>query len=163
MVLSDRHLRRKITLTLGGKQFVLVKKPGESMEHVLGKAAAVALYRTAYPDLSIEVPVGDKYKPDVVSLDHAGRPRFWAESGTVSKQKLTKLFKRYPDTHFVFLRFGAVAPGFRTLVERCIPGGHRGTVEVLGLPHDLAERLETGLRRTDCERYMMHRRAGDVG
>ncbi len=32
MALPDRHLRRKIALTLSGKQFVLLKKRGESMD-----------------------------------------------------------------------------------------------------------------------------------
>lgn len=67
--LTDLTLRRKISLDLGGRRFVLVKKPGESIEHVLGKAAAAHLYRDVYPDLAIEVPVGDTYKPDVVALD----------------------------------------------------------------------------------------------
>ena len=151
--LTDLTLRRKITLDLGGRRFVLVKKPGESIEHVLGKAAAAHLYREEYPELAIEIPVGDPYKPDVVALDGDGSPVFWAESGKVSRQKLTKLFRRYPVTHFVLLKFGRIPVGFRRLVERCLPQRFSGTVEILGLPADVADQLLDGtLRLDDCER-----------
>lgn len=112
---------------LAGRRFVLVKKPDESIEHVLGKAAAAHLYRDAYPDLAIEISVG--------------RP------------KLTKLFRRYPVTHFVLLKFGRIPVGFRRLVERCLPERFSGTVEILGLPEDVADRILDGtLRLDDCER-----------
>ena len=73
-MMSDLPLRRKWTLRAHGNQVVLVKKPGESGEHVIMKALLWALYLPLYPDLTVEVPVGDRYKPDLVSLDAQGRP-----------------------------------------------------------------------------------------
>jgi len=149
---SDLTLRRKITLVLGGRRFVLVKKPGESIEHVIGKAAAVHFYLERYPDLKIEVGIGDTYKPDVVQLDSEGRPVFWAESGKVGKQKLTRLFRRYPATRFVFLRFGRMHAGFVSLVRGCLPSRFQAEIELLGLPPDVGERIADGtLRAEDCE------------
>jgi hypothetical protein len=42
-----------------------------------------ALYLPLYPNLSVEIGVGDRYKPDVVALGEDGRPLFWAEAGQV--------------------------------------------------------------------------------
>ena len=55
--------------------------------------------------------------------------------------------------HFVFLKFGRIPDGFRRLVERCLPERFSGTVEILGLPADVADQLLDGtLRLDDCER-----------
>ena len=78
---GERHLRRKLTVRAEGRQIVLVKKPVERLEHVLMKAFLWALYLPQYDDLAVEIPVGDRYKPDVVSLDAFGQPRFWGEAG----------------------------------------------------------------------------------
>lgn len=82
--MDELRLRRKWTLRAHGRQVVFVKKPVESTEHVVMKALIWALYLPQYPDLIVEIPVGDKYKPDVVSLDAQGEPVFWGEAGDVS-------------------------------------------------------------------------------
>ena len=71
----DLLLRRKWTLRAGDRQVVLIKKPYESTEHVVMKALLWALYLPDYPDLTVEVGVGDRYKPDVVALDSHPPPR----------------------------------------------------------------------------------------
>lgn len=104
---GERHLRRKLTVRAAGQQVVLVKKPVERLEHVLMKAFLWALYLPSYGDLAVEVSVGDRYKPDVVSLDPFGRPRFWGEAGKVSDDKIVSLARRYRHTHFALAKWNA--------------------------------------------------------
>ena len=111
---SDLALRRLITVrSAAGDKLVLTKKRGESIEHVLMKAVLWALYLPAFPDLRVEVGVGDTYKPDLVALAPPPgglaygdeRPTFWGEAGQVSAAKWGALLKRYPDTHFALARW----------------------------------------------------------
>ena len=97
---SDLLLRRKLTLRAHGEQVVFVKKSRESLEHVLMKAFLWALYLPDHAPLTVELSIGDKYKPDVVGLDAAGRPRFWGEAGKVGAPKIASLARRFRDTHF---------------------------------------------------------------
>ena len=66
---EELELRRKYTLRAHGKQMVFIKKSFESRTHVLTKAFLWALYLPDYPDLAVEVPVGGRYKPDLVQFD----------------------------------------------------------------------------------------------
>jgi len=100
-------LSRKVKLTAHGQSNVFSKGRREREVHVLMKIFIWALYLPAYPDLAVEVHVGDRYKPDVVSIDETatvrdlnGRFRFWGESGRVGQDKIFSLARRYPDTHF---------------------------------------------------------------
>jgi hypothetical protein len=102
---SDLVLRRKLTVRAHGRTLVLVKRPGEGAEHVLMKAVLWALYLPAYPALAVEVPVGDRYKPDLVAAGPDGRPAFWGEAGKVSAQKIRALARRFPDTHFAVAKW----------------------------------------------------------
>jgi hypothetical protein len=96
----ERHLRRKLTLRAHGTPVVFIKRKQERIEHVWMKAFLWALYLPTYPDLSVEVSIGDKYKPDVVAMDSIrGQPRFWGEAGHVGADKITYLVERYPQTH----------------------------------------------------------------
>jgi len=63
---EELELRRKFTMRAHGKQKVFIKKSFESRIHVLTKAFLWALYLPVYPELSVEVPVGGRYKPDLV-------------------------------------------------------------------------------------------------
>ena len=89
----DLSLRRKWTLRAHGEQVVFVKRANERGEHVM-KGFLWAVYLPAYSDLVVEVPVHDRYKPDVVSLDPYGKPRFWGEAGHVSPDKIHSLVRR---------------------------------------------------------------------
>ena len=138
----DLALRRTLTVRApDGAKLVLLKKRGESIEHVATKAVLWALYRVRYPDLAVEVPVGDVYKPDLVALAPPPgglaygpeRPVFWAEAGKVSEAKWRALFRRFPETHFVAGKWGRAAPHERVL-RRALAGRPRdGAVELLGL------------------------------
>ena len=101
----DLALRRKWTLKAHGRQQVFVKRAQESTEHVLMKAGLWSYYVQQYPNLYVEVSVGDKYKPDLVAVNDQGEPIFWAEAGKVTPAKVASLTRRYPDTMFVLAKW----------------------------------------------------------
>lgn len=105
-------LSRKLKLTAHGQSVVFTLGKIERPEHVLMKAFIWALYLPQYPNLTVEVFVGDRYKPDVVSYDPEralkdanGGFVFWGESGRVGKDKIYSLARRYPDTHLVIAKW----------------------------------------------------------
>lgn len=145
---SDLTLRRTITVrAAGGGKLVLVKKRGESIEHVLMKAVLWALYLPDYPGLRVEVPVGDTYKPDLVALAPPpggpaygdARPTFWGEAGQVSAAKWRGLLKRYPETHFALARWAERLNPHQQTIERALGSRRRrAPVDLVRVPADAA-------------------------
>jgi len=86
---QDLKLRRKWTFRAHGKQMVFFKKSFESDIHVLTKALLWALFLPDYPELSVEISIGNRYKPDLVQTSDNGMPIFWGEAGRVSQKKST--------------------------------------------------------------------------
>jgi hypothetical protein len=139
--LPDLALRRKLTLRAHGRKVVFVKRPGESLEHVLMKAFLWALYLPRYPGLAVEVPIGDRYKPDVVELDALGEPVFWGEAGKVGVEKVAALARRFPRTHVVVAKWATPLGPFEALVREALGDRPReAPFELLGVPRD-AERF----------------------
>ena len=138
-----KHLRRKLTLRAHSQQVVFVKNKHERLAHVWMKAFLWALYLPVYPDLSVEVTVGDKYKPDVVQMDpHRGRPVFWGEAGAVSPEKIDALVRRYPDTHFAMSKWDTALDPFVDLVQEAVRGAtRRAPFDLLHIPADAADRF----------------------
>ena len=140
--MSDLLLRRKLTLRAHGRQVVFIKKQRESLEHVLMKAFLWALYLPEYPDLTVEISIGDKYKPDVVQLDGRGRPVFWGEAGKVSRAKIASLTRRYRDTHFALAKWATDLTPFVEIVQAATDGRARSApFDLLAFPRDSAERF----------------------
>jgi hypothetical protein len=143
---SDLLLRRKLTLRanspVGSQKVVFVKKKQEGIEHVLMKAFLWALYLPTYPEIAVEVPIGDRYKPDLVQLDARGEPVFWGEAGKVSADKTASLLRRYPDTHFALAKWATPLAPFVELVEEALDGRpRRAPFDLLRLPPDAGERF----------------------
>jgi hypothetical protein len=135
-------LRRKWTWRAHGRQVVFVKKANERSEHVLMKAFLWALYLRTYPDLVVEIPIGDRYRPDVVALDPHGRPRFWAEAGHVSVDKIRSLARRYRDTHFAIAKWNTRLEPYVVIVNDALEGLRRSApFDLLNFPVDSAERF----------------------
>jgi len=136
-------LRRKLTLRAHGEQVVFVKTKQERIEHVWMKAFLWALYLPTYPNLTVEVRVGDKYKPDVVQMDaRRGRPVFWGEAGQVGPDKIESLVRRYPDTHFAMAKWDTRLDPFVEIVEDAVADVHRtAPFDLLCLPDGAGERL----------------------
>jgi hypothetical protein len=139
---SELMLRRKWTLRAHGKQVVFVKKTNESAEHVIMKALLWALYLPDYPEMSVEIRIGDRYKPDVVALDNDGKPRFWGESGQVGAEKIRSLARRYRATHFAIAKWDARLDPFVELVKESLDGVKRSApFDLIGFPADSVERF----------------------
>lgn len=139
---SDLFLRRKWTFRAYGKQVVFIKRSNERSTHVLMKAFLWALYTPLYPNLTVEVRVGDRYKPDVVALDEDGRPLFWGEAGQVGLEKIRSLLRRYRDTHFAIAKWETQLDPYVELVHDALEGLRRSApVDLLCFPGDSAERF----------------------
>jgi hypothetical protein len=139
---KDLFLRRKWTLRAHGEQVVFVKRVNERSEHVLMKAFLWALYLPAYPDLVVEVPVRDRYKPDLVSLDRYGKPRFWGEAGHVSPGKIHSLIRRYRETHFALAKWDTpLDPLIEVAQDGLKEFGRGASFDLLCFPPDSAERF----------------------
>lgn len=106
LVDNDLFLKRKFTFRANDRKLVLVKKPLESLRHVLMKALLWGLYLPDFPHLQVEVPIGDKYKPDLVETGRNG-PLFWGEAGSIRSEKLRRILNRFPRTHFALAMWGA--------------------------------------------------------
>ena len=139
---TDLKLRRKWTLRAKDKQIVLVKKHYEKSAHVLMKGFIWALYLPYYPNLTVEIGVGDRYKPDVVALDQQGRPEFWGEAGQITIEKIRSLLKRYRSTHFAIAKWRSSLHPLIGMVEEALDGLKRNSpVDLISFTDDSAERF----------------------
>ncbi|HEX2622578.1 MAG TPA: hypothetical protein VHL11_20600 [Phototrophicaceae bacterium] len=113
MTIPEPILPRKWALKAHNQRVVLSKGMNESARHVIMKGMLWALYLPHYPTLTIEIRIGDRYKPDLVAFDPqpnifaADKPLFWGESGVVSQDKIASIIRRYPDTHFAWAKWDA--------------------------------------------------------
>lgn len=138
---DELALRGKWTLRAHGRTRVFVKRSVESGSHVLTKALLWALYLPAYPELAVEVPIGHRYKPDLVCLE-GGEPRFWGECGHVGLEKLRTLLTRFRRTHFALARWSGTLRAHVELVEKALGEARReAPVELWLIPEDSAERF----------------------
>ena len=115
---QELKLRRKWTFRAHGKQVVFIKKTFESEIHVLTKAFLWALFLPDYPDLSVEIQVRNRFKPDLVQLDDDGKPIFWGEAGRVSLRKTKALVHRFRTTHLVFAKWNMNLEPFRKMIKK---------------------------------------------
>lgn len=145
---AERHLRRKFTFKTQpdgageSAQVVFVKHKQERGAHVFMKAFLWALYLPDYPQMRVEVPAGDKYKPDVVALDPWGDPRFWGEAGAVSTEKIRSLLRRYPRTHFAMAKWAtSLAPHAGIVRDAQRETTRHAPVDLLRFPPDSRARF----------------------
>jgi hypothetical protein len=139
--------RRKWKLYAHDRHIVIVKGSQERLSHPLMKAFLWALYLPEYPNITVEIRVGDKYKPDVVAFDGApgsreGRPVFWGEAGQVGVEKIRSLLRRYRETHFAIAKWDMRLNPLEQIVTGACDGLERlAPVDLLGFPPDSAERF----------------------
>ncbi len=133
---DDLLLRGKYTFRTGQNKLVVVKKPVESLRHVVMKALLWALYLPAYPQVRVEVPIGYKYKPDLVQMGPQG-PEFWAEAGSVGARKLEQVLKRFPRTHLALAVWDASPLPMQHRISRLLrQTNRRAPIDVIGFPAD---------------------------
>ncbi|MEM1054001.1 MAG: hypothetical protein AAGI52_00625 [Bacteroidota bacterium] len=151
---TDLALRRTLTLRAHDgterRKLVLVKKRGEGIEHVLMKAVLWALYLPEYPEMSVEVGIGDAYKPDLVRLAAPpgglaygeARPIFWGEAGKVSEKKWRSLFRRFPEAHVAVAKWtspAGLAP-HAEILRRAMDGRRRlAPLDLIAVPPHASE------------------------
>ena len=139
---SELKLRRKWTFRAHGEQMVFIKKTYESGTHVLTKALIWALYLPTYPRLSVEIPIGRRYKPDLVQLDAQGEPEFWGEAGRVGQRKLQTLLQRFRSTHFAFAKWDMNLEPFQRMIARHVKSIHRkAPVDLIDFPAESGDRF----------------------
>ena len=150
----DLPLRRKWTFRAHERQMVFVKKPLESASHVMTKALIWALYLPDYPKLSVEIDIGNRYKPDLVQLDDRGQPVFWAEAGHAGLKKMQSLVQRLQSTHLVFAKWNRrLEPFERILAKASASIARSAPVDLIRFPADSDRRFigEDGSIRISAE------------
>jgi hypothetical protein len=135
---------------LAGRRVRLWQRRGEGYGHVLMKALGYAMFVGEYPNLEIELPVGLRYKPDLVSLNEGegGRPRvgarfrLWGECGMVSMRKVAWLLKHGDAERLVLFKIGSGVKAYtrelRDSVEPRYRG--RGRLTLVNFAPDIVER-----------------------
>lgn len=139
--------RRKWMLRAHGQHIVVVKGTHERFTHPLMKALLWALYIPQYPNMSIEIHIGDKYKPDVIAYPpdvqlRQGEPVFWGEAGQTSRDKIRSLVRRYRQTHFALAKWSAPLEPYTKIVREALEGQPRSApFDIISFAEDSAERF----------------------
>ena len=94
----------KYIFRFGNTKIVFNKNYNESEFQVYAKALVYALYYKQYHSIRVEASVDERFQPDLSATGIDGGLVFWAECGNVSMDKIEKLFKKYRQAHFVFVR-----------------------------------------------------------
>ncbi len=123
---------RKLTIRVNGRKQVFARGAGEGDRHILLKALVFALYLPQYPDLGVERSIGNRYKPDLIALASDNTPIFWAECGEIGTEKLTRLVRRFPDTHLVIAKMAVDLAPWQAIIERALPERRTAPIELLG-------------------------------
>jgi uncharacterized protein YaeQ len=122
------------------RKIVLELRDGESMQHIVLKILAMALFHD--PKLLIEPTMDDedRFKPDLLIRSDDGRPATWIECGQCRVQKLDKVtFKHYDARFFVVKRYEREA---REMLERCRGEVRRlHAVEFIGFDSGFVDRV----------------------
>ena len=95
---------KKYTFRFGDTKIIFGKLSHESEFHLYAKVLAYTLYHKQYPTIRVEAKMDDRFQPDLSAVGYDGTMLFWAEVGNVSLPKIEKLFKKYRQAHFVFVR-----------------------------------------------------------
>ena len=141
------ELEGKWTLRAHGQHLVLPKNSGEKASHCWLKGFLWYLYLPDYPHLVVEKAIGHRYKPDLVAFPDSKQefpqhqPCFWAECGQVHRDKLEKLFRQFPQTHFVIAKWGHCPDWISILGKLIRPQKRRAPIELLSFPEDSLQRF----------------------
>ena len=103
---------RKYTFRFRDKKIVFGKLAHEPELQVYAKALAFGLYHKKYPTIRVEPKLDGRFQPDLSANGYDGAMLFWAECGHVSVSKIEKLFKKYRQAHFVFIKEEKDIPAF---------------------------------------------------
>ena len=110
---------------VAGRPLRLWQNNGESYEHVLMKALGFAMFIGQYPSLQVEVKVGLRYKPDLVSRAADGSFDFWGECGINSIRKTNWILKHAGARSLVLFKIGQNSEQLVHQLRAAIPGKYR--------------------------------------
>ncbi|MBZ0295593.1 MAG: hypothetical protein K8L99_23755 [Anaerolineae bacterium] len=139
--------RRKWMLKAHDQHIVIVRGTRERFTHPLMKALLWALYIPNYPNISVEIHIGDKYKPDVIAYPpgvnlRSGEPVFWGEAGQTGRDKIRSLVRRYRNTHFALAKYDTTLDPHIRIVRDALDGVTRhAPFDLISFPEDSAERF----------------------
>jgi hypothetical protein len=111
--------------TLAGRPLRLWKDTGESYEHVLMKALGFAMFVETHPRLQVELRVGMRYKPDLVSLSADGAIEFWGECGLNTTRKTAWILKHAGAKRLVLFKIGQNSGQISRQLRDAIPEKYR--------------------------------------
>jgi uncharacterized protein YaeQ len=101
--ISQHH--KKFTFRFNDKKIIISKTAHETEFHVFAKALAYFFYHKQYPTLRVEAKLDEeRFQPDLCAVDYDGSMALWVEVGKVSLPKIEKLFKKYRQAHYVFVK-----------------------------------------------------------
>ena len=131
---------RKYIFRFKDKRIVFNKLANEPEFYPFAKALAYALYHKDYPTIRAEAKVDDRFQPDLNALGYDGAMLFWAEVGTISLTKIEKLFKKYRQAHFVFVKEQKDVPIFTKNLDKIAKDMHSlPLVEIVVYPEHFHE------------------------
>jgi hypothetical protein len=150
---ADPIIPRKWRLRAHHQQNVFVWGARERSVHTLMKAFLWALYLPQYPHITVEVKIGDRYKPDLIA--YAGEtiapagiltvkedPLFWGEAGQVGREKIESIVRRYKNTHFALAKWNTSLHTHRQMIESALKDVRRSApFDLLSFPADSRERF----------------------
>jgi hypothetical protein len=114
----SRH-SRKFNFRFKDTKLVITKNEHESEFHAYAKALAYAYYQGQYPTLRLEAKLEEaRFQPDLSAEDYDGTMRLWVEVGKTSLDKVEKLFKKYRQAKFVFVKQAGDIPAFVAQLEK---------------------------------------------
>lgn len=161
---SDPIIPRKWALSAHGQRNVFIWGRQERSVHTVMKAFLWALYLPDYPQMSVEIRIEDRYKPDVVAMPPQPsiysviqEPLFWGEAGQVGRDKIYALVRKYPGTHFAIAKWNTTLHPYVTLVEQALAGVKRqAPFDLWTFPQDSVKRFiddqdQIRLNRDDLE------------
>jgi hypothetical protein len=146
---AEPILPRKWALRASDQRVIFIKGNRESARHVIMKAMLWGLYLPTYPTLTIEIRIGDRYKPDLVAFDPnpniyqaQEKPLFWGESGVVAEDKVYSIVRRYPNTHFALAKWEMNLKPVEKMVRDAMSQVKRtAPFDILRFPSDSVDRF----------------------
>ncbi len=109
---------KKHTFHFGDQKIIFNQNYNEPDINIYSKALIYALFHKQYRTLRVEAHVDERFQPDLSATGYDGTMLFWAECGNVSMDKIEKLFKKYRQAHFVFVKEEADLPTFQKHLEK---------------------------------------------
>lgn len=142
--------RSRWKLYAQGQHIVVKYGLREKFTHPLLKAFIWALYLPDYPTATIEVPIGDRYKPDVIAMpaeqsiyQAQTQPLFWGEAGQTGREKIQSLLRRFPETHFVLAKWDTRLKPYEEIVKVAMNGVKRNApFDLLNFPEGSEEYID---------------------